>query len=76
MTTNNLPEHIKIFAFYDAPEELRMLSQNGGDEDWIAIIPPRWQVPAFLEEGGSFGCCTVQEAQHWSGCTILIGCHA
>ena len=35
--------YIKIYRFEDAPEELKMLSTNGGDEDWIVIIPPSLQ---------------------------------
>jgi hypothetical protein len=28
----------EIWNFYDAPEELRNLSSNGGDEDYIIIV--------------------------------------
>lgn len=31
--------HILIYQFYDAPEELQQLSEHGGDEEWIIIIP-------------------------------------
>ena len=31
---------IRVWRFYDAPEELRALSQHGGDEDWLAVVPP------------------------------------
>ena len=69
--------YIKVYRFEDAPEELRILSTNGGDEDWIAIVPPSLQDDYFpwLEEGSLFGCCSVDE--YWlDGNKILIGCHA
>lgn len=31
---------ILLWRFEDAPEELQALSNNGGDEDWLAEIPP------------------------------------
>lgn len=36
----NAPNHIRVWRFDDAPEELRDLSHHGGDEDWLALIPP------------------------------------
>lgn len=30
---------ITIYRFEDAPDELKGLSTNGGDEDWIALVP-------------------------------------
>jgi len=67
--------YIKIYRFEDAPEELKMLSTNGGDEDWIAIIPPSLQdeyIPWF-EAGNSFGCVEVHMLEN--GNKVLIGCH-
>lgn len=69
--------YIKIYKFNDAPEELKKLSTNGGDEDWIAIIPPSLQdeyIPWF-EEGNSFGCFKVEEYMLGNGDKVLIGCH-
>ena len=34
-----MKEPITVWSFYDAPKELRDLSTNGGDEDWLAEIP-------------------------------------
>lgn len=28
---------IKVYAFEDAPQELRHLSEHGGDEDWVVV---------------------------------------
>ena len=34
-----MKDPITIYRFEDAPKELQNLSQNGGDEDWLAIVP-------------------------------------
>jgi hypothetical protein len=73
--------HVKIFEFKNAPQELKLLSCNGGDEDWIAILPNDFNDgfrPFWLEEGTSFGCCCVDEYEHpnYPNCKILIGCHS
>lgn len=33
---------ITVWAWDDAPEDLRALSPHGGDEDWIVVLPPGW----------------------------------
>jgi len=30
---------IKVWRFEDAPPELQSMSQHGGDEDWIVLVP-------------------------------------
>jgi hypothetical protein len=35
----NLPRHATVWRFEDAPEPYRALSQHGGDEDWIIVVP-------------------------------------
>jgi len=71
---------IKVWKYYDAPIELRSLSTNGGDEDWIALVPIEWanDYISWLEEGSSFGCCDVSDYTHpnYSGYLIKIGSHA
>lgn len=73
--------YIKIWNFYDAPEEFRKLSDNGGDEDYIAHLPKelveqfRYCNFSFLESD-SFGCCSINEYPLKDGSLILIGCHA
>jgi len=32
--------HMAIWYFKDAPQELQALSTNGGDEDFLAYVPP------------------------------------
>ena len=39
-TLKNSQVVILVFHFEDAPEALRQLSGHGGDEDWIAVVPP------------------------------------
>jgi len=34
-----MKQPILVWSFYDAPEELRSLSEHGGDEEWIVAIP-------------------------------------
>lgn len=68
---------IKVWRWEDAPEGYKSLSDNGGDEDWIAFIPDsikdKW-IP-WMEEGSSFGCCDVSEYKVPGG-IIRIGSHA
>lgn len=72
-----LPAPIRIWPFDKAPQKWRELSQNGGDEDWIAEVDTGLiDVPFFLEEGGRFGCCSVEKHEIEKGLTVLIGCHA
>lgn len=42
---------IRVWNFYDAPEEFRSLSTNGGDEDWIAVLPPGYMEKHTLYAG-------------------------
>lgn len=41
-----------VWKFDDAPQELRGLSTNGGDEDWLVELPPRCEyygIPNWVE---------------------------
>lgn len=69
---------IQIWKFRNAPQEYRDLSENGGDEDWVAVMTTEfWEKfdPWFLHEGTAFGSCCVDEYKY-EGKTVLIGCHA
>lgn len=70
-------KYIKIWRFIEAPIEYQNLSENGGDEDWIAFLPDTFNedIPLFLEKGSAFGCFSVDEYLVDNG-KILIGCHA
>lgn len=73
-------EPIKVWKFQDAPEELRNLSTHGGDEDWLAIIPPQMtnKYISWMGEGTPFGVCDVKIYEHPTkeGYEIAIGAHA
>lgn len=70
--------YIKVYRFEDAPKELQDLSTNGGDEDWIAIVPHNMKDDdiLWLEAGTPFGCCCVDEYWLENGNKIYIGSHA
>lgn len=80
MTTSDEIDYIRVWPFGMAPQALQDLSTHGGDEDWLAVVPPRlaesW-IP-WMEEGTSFGCCTVSRQPHpvLPGYVIVIGAHA
>lgn len=53
---------IMVWEFNDAPKEIREMSRNGGDEDWIAYTPLHYidsliiDIPDLIERhNGSFG---------------------
>jgi hypothetical protein len=68
--------YIKIWEFYDAPESYQRLSDHGGDEDWLALIPEGRERPYWMEDGSWFGCCSVSEHKLADGATVYIGAHA
>jgi hypothetical protein len=47
---------IVIWRFEDAPEELQALSDHGGDEDWVALVPPNLkdEYIGWMDEGTSY----------------------
>ena len=75
------PNHIRVWRFEDAPEELRNLSTNGGDEDWLALVPPKLRdewIPWLKAGRQGFGVCSVDCYEHpeLPEYTVYIGCHA
>ena len=72
---------IKIWRFDQAPIKYQELSEHCGDEDWVALVPKEvWKREygwiGFLDEGRSFGCCSVSKDKLSNGDMILIGAHA
>ena len=67
--------HIRVWPYDQAPKPLRDLSTNGGDEDWIAVVPYGMPRPLWMEEGSAFGCCSVDAFEILAG-TVYIGSHA
>lgn len=68
---------IMVWKFHDAPKELQSLSNHGGDEDWLALVPP-YLAGAWIPwiDGGSFGVCDVSEHELPDGSVVFIGAHA
>lgn len=71
-------DYIKVYRFHNAPQELKDLSINGGDEDWIAVVPEEIynqenQYIGWIESNG-FGCCCVDEYDVGDD-IIFIGSH-
>ena len=69
---------IKVWRWEDAPRKYRRLSEHGGDEDWVALLPAGasdWYIP-WLEDGTSFGCCDVSRHPLPDGREVRIGAHA
>jgi hypothetical protein len=51
------------------------MSNNGGDEDWIALLPPNFEwTPFWLEKLDT--CMSPQEYLIADGYKIIIGSHA
>jgi hypothetical protein len=76
----NAPNHIRVWRFQDAPKELQDLSRNGGDEDWLALVPPKLTEDyiGWMESGSAFGCFDVSSYTHpeLPGYEVRIGAHS
>lgn len=67
-------DHISVWEFTAAPEELRRLSINGGDEDWLALVPGP-MAGLYMPWLDSLGCCCVDE-HRFGDFVVYIGSHA
>lgn len=68
-----------VWRFDDAPKELRDLSTNGGDEDWIVELPKsfhQYGAPSWVE--GIAACRDPNEYPHPTkpDYVVYIGSHA
>ncbi len=72
------PHHtIAVWPWAEAPQDLKVLSQNGGDEDWVALVPAKWAdmwLP-WVEQNG-FGSCNSTRHELPTGEVVYIGAHA
>lgn len=71
---------ILVWRFQEAPEEYRKLSPHGGDEDWLALIPPSVRehkdgFPDWLETP-AFGVHSTSVHEVPGGFWIVIGAHS
>ena len=59
---------IIVWEYYEAPAELQ-ISNNGGDEDWIAELPPEYHdwPPSWLNY-----LAARSEAAAWMSMSILL----
>jgi len=70
-------QSIIVWPFNKAPESLQHLSNHGGDEDWLALIPHALKdmhIPWLDSE--SFGCCRISSYDLEDGSVVKIGAHA
>lgn len=68
---------IVVWRFHEAPQVLQDMSPHGGDEDWLAVVPPalRDEWIPWLERG-HFGVCDVSRHPTPDGSMVYIGAHA
>ena len=67
---------ILVWRFHEAPGELRALSEHGGDEDWLALLPND-DIPYWMECGTAFGSAGITSQQLPDDDRVLvIGAHA
>lgn len=73
-----MSEPIKIWRFRDAPEEYRELSEHGGDEDFVMLVPSAL-VDEFLIDRvvdlGLLGCSSTDKYERLEG-HVFIGAHS
>jgi hypothetical protein len=68
---------ITIWRFEDAPEDLRSLSTNGGDEDWLAEVPSTFEsLPIWMEHIMFGPIVDTYEHPTKSGWHVVIGSHS
>jgi hypothetical protein len=72
---------LRVWVFHQAPEPLKALSEHGGDEDWLLLIPARYDGDffcriAWAESGTAFGRYDVSEHLLPNGWEVRIGAHA
>jgi len=67
-------DSVLVWRFQDAPGELKALSTNGGDEDWVALVPDQSfdYTPAWIN---ALGVCDV-DVYEYEGMKVYIGSHA
>jgi hypothetical protein len=68
---------IMLWRFSDAPKEFRDLSNHGGDEDWLLLVPPEYIEDdlEWIYANAQFGCCDFSK-HPVAGGAVYIGAHA
>jgi len=68
---------IRVWEFASAPKKYQQFSQNGEDEDWLALVPKKLSKDYIgWLESENFGCCSIRIYELKSGARIYIGSHA
>lgn len=68
---------ISVWEFDKAPQEYKNLSQNGGDEDWVVLIPKADQTHYYIPWLDRIDSCNEpQEFTLPNGDKLYIGAHA
>ena len=76
---NTQPQPALVWKFEEAPENLRYLSTNGGDEDWLVELPSGWEsygTPSWIEALDTCrrpNCYPHPTKKDW---VVYIGAHA
>lgn len=63
---------MRLWSFYDAPEKYMKLSNHGGDEDWLALVPKNYPHIIPWLEFGTFGVCEISVHETEDG-AVYIG---
>ena len=69
---------IKIWRFSDAPQQYQQMSEHGGDEDYIALVPVHYRDEYLvwrIEELGMLGCSSTDKYERPEG-DVYIGAHS
>ncbi len=70
------PRAIIVWEFHNAPDELKALSRNGGDEDWIVVVPPGINDAYVPWIAATDTCNEPDRFELPDGSVVFIGCHA
>lgn len=66
---------ILVWPFDRSPEDLQDLCNQGGDEDWIALVSAGQDEPSWIWLNG-FGCCGTYKYKLGDGSMVYVGTHA
>ena len=66
--------YIAVWAWDEAPGELRALSDHGGDEDWVFLVPEKAREPYWIDSE-SLGSCNSRHDLP-DGRIVIICAHA
>jgi len=75
---SNIPKPIKVWVFDQAPKNLQNISTNGGDEDWVVLVPASFAKEttwiSWIE--GTDSCNEPKKYDLENGDIVYIGSHA